>query len=71
MSEFGENQRQALISKMYLKQYEEGDVILKENDIFMGFVVIEAGQADIKTGNEVKEIGKGDSYGDSIFLYSF
>lgn len=47
--------------------YEEGDVILKENDIFMGFVVIESGQVEIKTGNENKEIGKGDSYGDSIF----
>lgn len=47
--------------------YEEGDVILKENDIFMGFVVIEAGQVEIKTGNENKEISRGDSYGDSIF----
>lgn len=47
--------------------YEEGNVILKENDIFMGFVVIESGQVEIKTGNESKEIGKGDSYGDSIF----
>lgn len=52
---------------MYFKMYEEGDVILKENDIFMGFVVIESGQVEIKTGNENKEIGKGDSYGDSIF----
>ena len=66
-----EDQKDALVSTMISLKFKKDENILNEGDLASSFYIVQEGTvAILKDGKELRQIGKGESFGEQALYYN-